>query len=627
MKIRVTPGFWSVAAAVAVVCASWPPASASAQAAPAGPIEVQEASIAELEKALAAGRTTSVALVDAYLARIAAYDRAGPALNAIIRLNPAARADAAASDRERGERGSRGPLHGIPVLVKDNYEVAGLTTSNGSIAFAGWIPRADAAVVRSLREAGAIILGITNMHELASGITTITSIGGQTRNPYDPARNPGGSSGGTGAAIAASFAALGWGSDTCGSIRIPASHQNLFGLRPTKGLFSTEGIFPLSRTQDVPGPLARSVTDLAIGLDATLPEGAALTRGRFRAALDTGAMRGLRVGVLNNYFGNVQEEQEVIRVVRPAIDSARAHGAEVVEITLPNLDSLVGRAGVITQEHKWDMLDFMAARPDSRGFDVAQIVAEGLYHLSLQNNLRSKDTVSSRDTEQHRASLRMGETLRHTVLDALDDQRLDVLVYPTIRRKAALVGEPQNGSTCGLSATTGFPAITIPAGFTADGIPVGLEAMGRPLSDDRLVAIAYAFEHVLHARRAPSFTPPLVDGRAPEPIALRVDARGEGGERLTGRFRFDVTRGALDYSVQVDGVAARDVLAMTLNQVGSGGKGPVVYRLSREGAREGAGAITLTYAARQDLLNDRLTVVVYTRTRPAGAARETLVMP
>ncbi len=233
-------------------------------------VEVFEASIPDLQEAMADGRITAVQLVDAYLARISAYDQGGAALNSIVFLNPNARTQAAALDQERARSGARGPLHGIPIILKDNYDTADLPTSGGSIALAGMIPPDDAFQVRKLREAGAIILAKSNMHELAAGITTISSVGGQTRNPYDPSRNPGGSSGGTGAAIAASFAAIGWGSDTCGSIRIPASHHNLFGLRPTKGLSSIDGIIPLSHTQDVGGPLARTVTDLAIGLDATV---------------------------------------------------------------------------------------------------------------------------------------------------------------------------------------------------------------------------------------------------------------------------------------------------------------------------------------------------------------------
>ena len=203
------------------------------------------------------GEVTSRQLVDLYLARIDAYDQRGPALNAIIAVNPRAREAADALDAERAKGTVRGPLHGIPVLVKDNYETVEMPTSAGSIALAGFHPARDAFLVRRLKDAGAVILGKTNMHELAAGITTTGSRFGQTRNPYDLDRNPGGSSGGTGAAVAANFAAGGMGSDTCGSIRNPASHNNLVGLRGTQGLSSRAGIVPLSSTQDIGGPIAQ----------------------------------------------------------------------------------------------------------------------------------------------------------------------------------------------------------------------------------------------------------------------------------------------------------------------------------------------------------------------------------
>ena len=235
--------------------------------------EVHEQSILDLQAAQTAGKVTSRGLVDSYLARIQAYDQAGPRLNAIVLINPRAREEAEALDRERGEKGPRGPLHGIPVLIKDNYDTADMPTSGGALALATLQPSADAFQVRKLREAGAVILGKTTMHELASGITNISSLTNQTRNPYDLYRTPGGSSGGTGAAIGASFAAAGMGSDTCGSIRIPAANQNLVGLRGTHGLSSRTGVMPLSSTQDIAGPLARTVTDLAIMLDATVGAG------------------------------------------------------------------------------------------------------------------------------------------------------------------------------------------------------------------------------------------------------------------------------------------------------------------------------------------------------------------
>ena len=237
--------------------------SASAQ----NRLEVFEASIEELQSALDAGTTSSVLLVDQYLARIAAYDKQGPALNSIIRINPAARETAAALDTERARSGPRSSLHGIPILVKDNYNTTMLPTTGGSVALANFVPNANATQVSKLIDAGAIIIAKTTLHEYAYGITTIASLSGQTRNPYDYRRVPGGSSGGTGAAVAASFGAIGLGSDTCGSIRIPSAFNNLFGLRPSKGLSSIHGVMPLSHTQDVAGPLARSLDDLAILLN------------------------------------------------------------------------------------------------------------------------------------------------------------------------------------------------------------------------------------------------------------------------------------------------------------------------------------------------------------------------
>ncbi|WP_273463771.1 amidase, partial [Sandarakinorhabdus limnophila] len=247
---------------VALVMATMAPAVQAAPQ-PSGNIEVAEASIPQLQAALASGAVTSRQLVQAYLARIAAYDSQGPALNSIVTLNPAALAQADALDKERASKGPRGPLHGIPVLVKDNFDTKDMPTAGGALALATLQPAQDAHQLEKLRSAGAIILGKTAMHELAAGTTTISSLTGQTRNPYDLLRSPGGSSGGTGAAIAASFAAAGMGSDTCGSIRIPAAYQNLFGLRTTRGLASRTGVIPLSDTQDVAGPLARSVADLA----------------------------------------------------------------------------------------------------------------------------------------------------------------------------------------------------------------------------------------------------------------------------------------------------------------------------------------------------------------------------
>lgn len=592
-----------------------------------GEVDVHETSISQLAVELASGRTTSVQIVRSYLARIAAYDKVGPKLNAIVRLNPEALSDADVLDRERESNGPRGPLHGIPILLKDNYEVAGLVTSNGSLAFAGWIPSTDAFVVRRLREAGAVILGMTNMHEFARGITTISSVGGQTRNPYDPSRNPGGSSGGTAAAIAASFAALGWGSDTCGSIRYPASHQSLFGLRPTQGLFNTDGIFPLSHTQDVPGPLARTVTDLAVGLDATLPEGSAITMGTFQSALDSTALRGLRIGVVSSLFGKAAEELEVTRVLRAVVDTIKAHGAEVVDVTVPDLDTLIARSGLIRHEFKWDLADFLAERPNASVSAPSEIIDGGLHHLALENILLNDNEVSARDTEQYRLRLAARGELQGAVLGALDSKALDVLTYPTLRRKSAVLGQFQYGGNCRISAHTGYPAITMPAGFTDDGLPVGLELLGRPLTDDRLVSIAYAFEAATRSRKPPYSTPQLANGMAPESVAITAYVSGPDGERVAGQFTFDITEGTLDYTVRVEGESPEAIRAVTLDLIRPDRKGPIVHILLPAGSASGTGTITVSQIDRQALQAGSFAIVLYTQDHASGLVGSRLTLP
>src|SRR5262245_54908716 len=229
-----------------------------------------EKSIRELQRAMTDGKTSSAQLVQFYLNRIAAYDQAGPRVNAVLHINPNAAADAQMLDEERKRRRLRGPLHGIPVLLKDNFDTRDMPTTGGALALAGIVPKNDAFQVRKLREAGAVILGKVNLHELALGLTTVSSLGGQTLNPYDLTRAPGGSSGGSAVVATANFAAFTLGTDTSGSIRIPSSHNNVVGLRPSLGLSSRTGIIPFGHTQDTGGPIARTVEDIAILLDATV---------------------------------------------------------------------------------------------------------------------------------------------------------------------------------------------------------------------------------------------------------------------------------------------------------------------------------------------------------------------
>jgi Asp-tRNA(Asn)/Glu-tRNA(Gln) amidotransferase A subunit family amidase len=622
-------------AALALVVTVAAPTAAQRSAQPRHDDIVFEASITDLQRAMAQGKVSSVELVDAYLARIAAYDTKGPALNAIIRLNPSARADAAALDAERKAGHVRGPLHGIPLILKDNYATRGMVTSAGTIALATLETPDDAFQVKKLRDAGAVILGKSNMHELASGITTISSIGGQTCNPYDPDRSPGGSSGGSGAAVAASFAAIAWGSDTCGSIRIPSAVHNLFGLRPTKGLSSIAGIVPLSHTQDVGGPIARTVTDLAIGLDATIgPDPAdSATRildGRptpkFVNALDTTALRGKRLGVLIAHFGTEADDQEGTRVVRATLDRMKARGAEVVDVTIPGLDAVINAAGVIDYELKPDLMDYLAKIPGAPVKSLAEILDAALVHATLDEPLHRRETRGTRDSEAYRTALRQRATARDLVVAFLDSNKLDALVYPTVRRKAAIIGEPQRGANCQLSAVTGLPALSAPAGFTPDGMPIGVELLGRPLDDARLVAMAYDYEQATRPRRAPSTTPPLVDGKAPKPATFNVVA-GEKGASVHGTFSYDATRRALVYSVRITGTPAGNVFTLSIDRDSSGRKGPMVRHLAGPGQTTASGTLTLTESERRDLVAGRLALVAYTREQPKGALRASLLLP
>ena len=494
-------------------------AEESRQAHPYRPGELVEATIPDLQRALARGTVTSRQLVERSLARIAAYDDQGPSLHAVITVNPRALEEAAALDAERAATGPRGPLHGIPVVVKDNYDTADMATTAGSAALAGVVPPDDAFQVRRLREAGAIILAKTNLHEFAFGWDTYSSLGGQTLNPYDLTRKPGGSSGGTGAAVAASFAVVGLGTDTCGSIRVPAALNNLVGVRPTKGLSSIDGIVPLSMTQDVGGPLARSVVDAAIVLDATVgfdPADpiTALGVGRVPASytdhLDPEALRGARIGVLEEFFGTGEEAAAVNAIVRRAAADMAARGAELVPVAIPGLVDLLAASNVLVDEFMAHIEQYLAATPGAPQ-RLQEIIDSGLVHPQVLPLLELSRDAGTYGTEVYKDKLLARDALRIATLAAMAAEGVDVLLYPTLTRPAAPVGVPQPGTTpnCRLSPHTGMPAITLPAGFTPDGLPVGVELLGRPFEEGRLLGLGYAYEQATHHRRPPVATPPL----------------------------------------------------------------------------------------------------------------------
>jgi Asp-tRNA(Asn)/Glu-tRNA(Gln) amidotransferase A subunit family amidase len=480
--------------------------------------ELMEATIPQLQAALASGIITSHDLVTMYFARIEAYDQRGPALNAISVTNSKALEEAAALDAERRAGALRGPLHGIPIIVKDNYETAGMQTADGSITMAGWVPPDDSVLAKKLRAAGAVIIAKSNMHEFAYGILTVGSLFGATRNPYALDRNPGGSSGGTGAAISANLAAVGMGSDTCGSIRIPAFHNALVGIRGTQGLASRTGIIPLSSTQDIGGPIGRTVTDIAIMLDAivgydpTDPQTAASVGNIPRSYTDflqLGGLRGARIGLLTDLFGSEPADAEVAKIVRSAINEMRGHGAEVVEVTIPGVNEHMTDNTIIRSDFKFDLNAYLASRPSAPVRTLEEILASGKYHKAVEMNLRNSQAVESRDTKEYFQHKGMRDTLREAILKVMADNNLDALAYPTIRRKANVIGEAQPGTNCRLSSNSGLPAIVVPGGFTPDGLPIGVELLGRAWSEPQLIKFAYAYEQATHHRRPPTSTPAL----------------------------------------------------------------------------------------------------------------------
>lgn len=600
---------------------------------PARSFDVLEQSIPELQDAMASGHVTSRELVEQYLARIEAYDQQGPALNAMISLNDFALNEADALDRERTETGPRGPLHGIPVVIKDNYDLSGLPTTAGSIALAEWHPANDAFQVAKLKKAGAIIIGKANMHEFAYGMTTISSLGGQTRNPYDPSRNPGGSSGGTGAAVAANFATVGMGTDTCGSIRMPSFHHALVGLRGTRGLSSRDGIIPLALTQDMGGPLTKTVTDLAIVLDATVgidpaDEVTSLSRGNIPASytesLIEGSLSGMRIGVVDWLLAEVPEDEAVAAVIRDALATLAESGVDVVDVELPRGPDLAMRYSLIPTEFEAQLADYLSA-PGTPVQSLQQILDSGLYHASLEERYRRSAAVGGLEDPEYLDALGQRETLQRRVTQIFDDYRLDAIAYPTLRRTAAKIGETQHGNNCALSAVSGLPAIVVPAGYAADGMPVGLEFLGRAWAEGRLIQIAYSYEQLTRHRLPPATTPSLTASTTVtrEWIAIGDRSVPSVETEITARTRFTWTPSTreLRYAVNVYGVRDAEVLFMDLHRGQVGKVGPVAVSLSKAQTGRVSGTVILDAEDRDWLEAGELYFDVHTRDHFTGVVR------
>lgn len=583
------------------------------------PFPVFEASLTELQQALTQGELSSQILVQRYLDRIAAYDQQGPALNAILRINPAAVERAKLLDAERATQGPRGPLHGIPLIIKDNFNTADMPTSSGSVALAGFIPAEDAFHVRQLRAAGAIILAKANMDEFARGIIGLSSLGGQTKNPYDLSRTPGGSSAGTAAAVAASFAAAGLGTDTCSSIRLPAAFNNLAGLRPTKDLTSNRGLVPLVDLLDVAGPLARSTMDVALIMDAIVGQkpGAGETPGakslpRFSSQLNTQKLSSLRLGKLASLYG--PDQQSAVNVVMQESEASLVkRGVEIVEIDSSWLDALYKEYNIQpTFQFKTEMEAYLKANPGTGFTSIESLAERGLYHQfhdkrGLSFASFSKETASP-ELSQSRAQWQ--GIFRHIIKTLLERHELDAFIYPTATLTPVKLGEQQAGSNCLLSAVSGAPSITLPAGFTDTGLPVGLELLGPAFGDEKLLAAAHAIETALDYRRPPLSTPELVRGKGPASPEWTVKLE----QTVKVRFQFRPLFNELAYETRY--LAEKDIYAVCLHRSKTG---PIIQCVSGLEARRMNGVIELLPKDINTLKNQGLYLRLYDADNPAGS--------
>jgi Asp-tRNA(Asn)/Glu-tRNA(Gln) amidotransferase A subunit family amidase len=645
----------SVGAALAAIGA--PGRGAGRAIAAAAAYDPLEKSIEELQAAMTAGQTTSAQLVKFYFDRIAAYDQAGPRLNAVLYTNPRAVAEARALDDERKKRGPRGPMHGIPVLLKDNFETRDMPTTGGSLALSGAVPKGDAFQVKKLRQAGAIVLGKVNLHELALGLTTVSSLGGQTLDPYDLLRAPGGSSGGSGVAAAANFAAFTMGTDTSGSIRIPSSHNSIVGLRPTAGLSSRAGIIPFGHTQDTGGPMARTVADIALVLDATVgydpaDQVTASSNGKipptYRSSFNADALRGARIGVLTEFFGSAPEDQEVGSIVRGAIEDMKRKGAAAVDVVVPNLSAQLAASNLLFQELKFYLGDYLKIAPGAFVTSVEELLASGLHTAQFQAflenaNAQPNDYLHSDD---YRNRLAARVSLAQAVLEVMDENRLDAIVYPTVRRIAPIVGSNQIGSNAGLSAQSGFPAITVPAGFTPKGFPVGIELLGRPFAEPMLIGLAYSYEQATRHRRPPASTPSLGESFGHRAAGESSSDTGAGSVRfevaatsrqsalksagafkLIARLSFNDRTRQLGYDLSISGASRDQVAGVYLHRRANRPNGGVAYILARSIKSSASGRITLLEPEAADLKAGKCYISAISKANPLVGARADIVLP
>jgi len=522
------PSSLTALATIVAVMLNGPAAPATEQ--PRPPFNVVEATIADIHRAFQAKTLTCRALVDAYLARIDAYDKQGPALNAIVVVNPNARAAADAVDKQFASPNAgtfaKRPLHCIPMVVKDNFETIGLQSANGSKSLEGFISDRDAFQVARIKAAGAIVIAKTNMAEFAfSPQESLSSIQGHTKNPYALDRVPAGSSGGTAASVAASFAAAGLGSDTGNSIRGPSAHTALAGIRSTMGLTSRAGVIPLSYLADIAGPMARTLEDavrvfqVIVGEDPDDPV-TARARGRkipdYRAALVRGGLKGARIGILRDAYERQSTDEEVVKVFMKALNDLKAAGAEIVEgaiVTRPQR----AQGGGTCRQFNYDINEYLATRGQKAPVkSLDEIIAGEKFDSSVRARLlgAQKSTPQGPDSDACKAEMAYREAFGAAVTRTMDEHRLDAFVYPTWSnppRPIVVEGNVPTGDNSQVySPTSGFPALTVPMGYTRDNqLPAGMTFFGRAWDEARLIRLAYDYEQATKHRRAPASTPPV----------------------------------------------------------------------------------------------------------------------
>lgn len=490
--------------------------------------EIEEATIGDIHHAFADGSLTCRQLVQHYLDRIEMYDRNGPTLNSIVTVNPEALSEADRLDAQYAKaKKLTGPLHGIPVVVKDQAETKGVMTTFGSIAMDGYMPERDATAVAKLKDAGAIILAKTTMPDWATSWFGFSSKSGETKNPYVLDRDPGGSSSGTAAAVSANLSTVGVGEDTGGSIRLPASFTNLVGVRVTPGLISRDGMSPLVVFQDTAGPMARTVTDAAILLDALVgyderdPYTAAYAiaghKGSYTQFLNKDGLKGARIGVLKEAFGNDSDAElkEVNKLVRAALKDMEKAGSTLVEISIPNLMDHIIETSLYQHHSRHDINSFLSKRSGIKYKTVGEIHAAKKFHavLDLFELLVTGPEKPSDEPDYYR-KLASRENFQREAVNLLAKNKLSAMCFPCVQVFPPTKDTVRAGKTNTLTfptntliaAQTWMPSICLPTGFTPEGIPVGMELVVYPYHEPDLFTFGFAYEQATRHRKAPKST-------------------------------------------------------------------------------------------------------------------------